>query len=425
MIQYKKEVWLGKSTIAFALILNVFLIKTAFTENDDLYWLLIASIPLLSIGIYISWQINRLRHKYHINRQQFDTLKPDFNWLPQPGYANHAEEIDLSISIGNEQCRQPYLTSVFNIEPMINIQDEKSIFHLLKEKKIDYPEIPNQDGLCIYSFGDGLVWQITPDYAGCCSKNGHFDNETFKKNAGSYEIKMIELILPSSHKFKCRFDSAFDINETLVAKKSHLVFQEPGYSTFKEAEGMIHFLDNLRKLSGGKPIGIRLCIKDKKEFFQICYAIRKTQFIPDFIVVEASVTKQPVANLKQKSFTPMPLYEALQFVSATLRMYSLENEIKIIAAGEIIFGFDILKILALGADSVYSEVGNYNKHIPDIIKIMQTAGFRKISDITLPNLFRSMKSSPGFNNLFQYQGALKNIYVSKLNTSIIKKEHMV
>jgi hypothetical protein len=444
MIQYKKEAWLGNCIVAFALILNVLLFKIAFTENADLYWLLIATIPLLSIGIHISWQRNRLRLKYYIDSQQFDTVKPDFKWMPQSGYSNHAEEIDLSISIGNNQCRQPYKSSIFNIESIRNIQNGKSIFHLLKEKKGGNPENPKQHVLYTYSFGDGLVWQIMPDYLGCCSKNGDFNSEIFKKNAGLHEIKMIELILSSSKKDKHQFDSAFDFDETLVTKRNNTVFQEAGYSTFKEAEGMINFMDSLRELSGGKPIGIRLCINDKKEFYQICYAIRKTEFIPDFIVVEGSVTKNRVTYLEQKSYTDMPLYEALQFVSATLQNYSLENKIKIIAAGEIVSGFDILKILALGADSVYCEMDNYdtvnnssreyrfrkdktipdiyNKHIQGIIKIMRTTGFSKVSDITLPNLFRNMESFQGFIEPIPYQGSVRKIYVSKLNTPVIKNE---
>lgn len=451
MIQYKNGVWLGGSIVVLALILNVFLIKTAFTNNADLYWLLIATIPLLSVGIYIAWLTNRLRQKYNIDSQQFDSVKPDFKWLPQPGYASHAEEIDLRIAIGNNQCRQPYRAPLFNMESMMNIQNEKSVFHILKEEKIDNLKNSLQGVPSTYSFGDGLVWQIRPDYPGCCSKNGHFNGETFKINAGSHEIKMIELILSSSHKGKYRVDSIFEINETPVAKKSDSVFQEAGYSTFTEAEGMIHFLDSLRKLSGGKPVGIRFCINDKKEFYKICYAIQKTKFIPDFIVVEGSVKSQPVANFKKESRLPIPLYEALQFVSATLRMYSLENEIKVIAAGEIISGFDILKMLSLGADLVYCEMDNYdrinysskksqfrkgrtitdihNKHTYDIIKIMQTAGFRKISDITLPNLFRSMESIPAFTEPIKYQGSVRSIYISKLDVPAIKnkrkKEYVV
>ena len=53
---------------------------------------------------------------------------------------------------------------------------------------------------------------------------------------------------------------------------------------------------------------------------------------------------------------------------------------------------------------------------------MQAAGFRKISDITLPNLFRSMESFQGFIEPIPYQGSVRKIYVSKLNTPVIKNE---
>ena len=62
---------------------------------------------------------------------------------------------------------------------------------------------------------------------------------------------------------------------------------------------MIHFLDSLRELSGKKPIGIRLCISDKKEFREICHAIRKTQLIPDFIVVEGSFEVTALLFIKE------------------------------------------------------------------------------------------------------------------------------
>ncbi len=439
MMQYKKAPWLGKSIVAFALILNLILIKTAYTGNADLYWLLIASIPLLSIGIYISWQTNRLRHKHFFDSQQFD-----FKWPLQTAYAKQAEKIDLSISFGNDQCRKPFKASIFNMKPTINMPNGESVFQSLNVNKIDNPKNSEQERLCTYSLGNGLVWQIRPDYSGCRSENGHFSREKFKQISGLHEIKMIELIIPSINKAKCPVDSSFAIEETPVTKRNNSNFEEAGYSNFTEPEGMVHFLDSLRILSGGKPIGIRLCIDNKKDFYKICYSIRKTNFIPDFIVVEGSVTNNRVTYLEQKSYTDMPLYEALQFVSATLQHYSLENKIKLIAAGEIVSDFEILKILALGADSVYCEMDNYdtinnspkeyefrkdktipdiyNKHIPDIIKIMQAAGFRKISDITLPNLFRSMESFPGFNNPVLYQGSIKNIYVSKLNTSTIKNE---
>ena len=63
---------------------------------------------------------------------------------------------------------------------------------------------------------------------------------------------------------------------------------KPGYmeAIFFNAEGMVLFLEKLRKLSGKKPVGISVSICNKKEFYEICHAIRKTEIIPDFIIVE-------------------------------------------------------------------------------------------------------------------------------------------
>ena len=53
----------------------------------------------------------------------------------------------------------------------------------------------------------------------------------------------------------------------------------------------------------------------------------------------------------------MPLEEALAFVVDTLRGYDLKKEIKLIASGKIITGFDIIKVMALGANACNSARG--------------------------------------------------------------------
>ena len=134
--------------------------------------------------------------------------------------------------------------------------------------------------------GEDLVWQIGPSFIGCRTVNGSFDSKVFKENACLSEVKMIELILSTPIKPVYNADSSLNIRGALSTKTNTKNFPGSSYTTFSEPEGLIHFLDFLRELSGGKPIGIRLCISDKKEFHEICHAIRKTQLIPDFIVVE-------------------------------------------------------------------------------------------------------------------------------------------
>jgi len=152
-------------------------------------------------------------------------------------------------------------------------------------------------------------------------------------------------------------------------------------------------------------VGIRLFINDKKKFYEICYAIRKTKIAPDFIAVEGSADYYSKTNSTTKS---MPLYEALRFVSGTLKHYNVHKEIKIIASTRITSGLDMIKLIALGADSVctYLQTNAVNKlhnsytddfrnnTIQAMINIMKTCGFKNLHDITMEKLFRWLDVLP-------------------------------
>ena len=48
------------------------------------------------------------------------------------------------------------------------------------------------------------------------------------------------------------------------------------------------FIATLRRLSGGKPVGFKLCIGARTEFLSICKAILATGIAPDFVIVDGS-----------------------------------------------------------------------------------------------------------------------------------------
>jgi hypothetical protein len=177
---------------------------------------------------------------------------------------------------------------------------------------------------------------------------------------------------------------------------------------------MVIFLDSLRQLSGKKPVGISICITDKKEFYKMCYTFRKTHIIPDFVVVE-DYTKENIKLNNISADSGMPLYEALEFVSKTLETYGLSKEIKIIAASEIYTAFDVLKLRALGADAISMRnclasddklyqidgIGSTrfsqqymerfrSEILNSTIDIMHAWGYINIKDITLSSFFRSL-----------------------------------
>src|SRR5688500_17986647 len=120
---------------------------------------------------------------------------------------------------------------------------------------------------------------------------------------------------------------------------------------------MIQFIQLLRELSEGKPVGFKLCIGDKQEFIDICHAMISTGIIPDFISIDGAEGGTGAAPLEFTDHLGMPLYDALAFVKQTLEAFSLSEHIKILAAGKIITGFDIIKVLSLGASACYSARG--------------------------------------------------------------------
>src|SRR5690606_10992104 len=135
------------------------------------------------------------------------------------------------------------------------------------------------------------------------------------------------------------------------------VMSPPAHSSFKTPVEMMNFIQKLRELSDYKPVGFKLCIGDKQEFIEICQAMQETQIMPDFISIDGSEGGTGAAPLEFTDNLGMPLYDALAFVTTTLINYGLKKHIKIIVSSRIVTGFDILKVIALGADACYSARG--------------------------------------------------------------------
>jgi hypothetical protein len=414
MLKAQRPAWLSIGIIVLAILLNVSIINRAFVDNQNLFWMLIISIPLLIISIYSAWRSDHFLQKYFTDIIQPSTRQSHLKWSHSI-YPNGMAPADLKVQIGNDQCSQPYTACILNIGLMKDANFESTFIQAQKQKEVECYEYSLSDEFNTYHLAaGGLVWRIGSDYTGCRTKNGHFDNKAFKRTACRWEVKMIELKLSSAIKPIYGVDSFPRSTEPINGKMSTSIFSGSAFSTFRDADGMIHFLSILRELSGGKPVGIRLRLNDKKEFYQICHAIRKAQIIPDFIVIEGSLESLSKVHSDQSFHTGMPLYEAILFVSRTLQIYGLQDKIKLIVDGKIISSFDILKVLALGADLVCTEMSRYvpikypadgelsrlNKiqsvydvHdtlMLDTIQLMSVWGFKSVGDITLSKFFKKL-----------------------------------
>ncbi|UZJ66496.1 FMN-binding glutamate synthase family protein [Sphingobacterium sp. KU25419] len=135
------------------------------------------------------------------------------------------------------------------------------------------------------------------------------------------------------------------------------VMSPPAHSAFSNPIEMMEFIYKMKELSDFKPVGFKMCIGDKQEFIEICRAMQTTQIFPDFIAIDGSEGGTGAAPLEFTDNLGMPLYDALAFVTKTLIAFGLKRHIKLLVSSRIVTGFDLLKVIALGADACYSARG--------------------------------------------------------------------
>jgi glutamate synthase domain-containing protein 2 len=129
------------------------------------------------------------------------------------------------------------------------------------------------------------------------------------------------------------------------------------HSAFSTPIEMMHFIATMRRLSGGKPTGFKLCVGHPWEFLAVCKAMLETEIYPDFIVVDGKEGGTGAAPLEFTDHLGMPLREGLNFVHNALIGINARDRIKLGASGKIISAFDIARVMALGADWCNSARG--------------------------------------------------------------------
>ncbi|VAW43625.1 Ferredoxin-dependent glutamate synthase, partial [hydrothermal vent metagenome] len=204
--------------------------------------------------------------------------------------------------------------------------------------------------------GNGdLVWQIGTGYFGCRTEDGRFNPDLFAKNATHLQVKMIEIKLSQGAKpGHGGILPAAKVTEEIATIRGvpmgKDVLSPPGHSSFSTPLEMMHFIAQLRQLSGGKPVGIKLCLGKPREFLALCKAMVQTGIAPDFITVDGGEGGTGAAPLEFSNHVGTPVVEGLIFVHNALVGFNLRDEIRIVASGKVLSAFSLVKLLALGAD---------------------------------------------------------------------------
>ena len=297
---------------------------------------------------------------------QLDVRAPGYEWINHSMTPAHVATHDFRITIGGSGCTQPYSASVFNISAMS--------FGALSANAVQALNAGAFKGHFAHDTGEGsisrwhkvhggdLIWEIGSGYFGCRNPDGTFNPDRFTSNASDPQVKMIEIKLSQGAKPghggvlpgpkvtpEIAEARGVPVGEDCVSPASHSAFSTP--------VELMQFVGRLRTLSGGKPVGFKLCIGHPWEWFGMVKAMLETGITPDFVVVDGSEGGTGAAPLEFTDHVGVPLQEGLRLVHNTLVGAGLREQIRVGCAGKVVSAFDIARAMALGADWCNSARG--------------------------------------------------------------------
>jgi glutamate synthase domain-containing protein 2 len=297
---------------------------------------------------------------------ELDVYRESYEWARHSIYPKPVRETPPRVRIGGKACTQPYEASILNISAMSFGSLSAAAVRALNlgAYRGGFLHDTGEGGLTPYhlEFGADVAWEIGSGYFGCRNPDGSFAPAEFEEMANKPQVKLIEIKLSQGAKPGHGGVLPAAKNTEEIARirgvEPHTKVVSPAYHReFSDATGLLQFVRRLRELSGGKPVGFKLCIGSREEFVDICEAMRSTGIRPDFITVDGGEGGTGAAPIEFSDSVGMPLEEALVFVIDTLRGYDLKQDIRVLASGKVISGFDLLKTIALGADACNSARG--------------------------------------------------------------------
>jgi len=299
-----------------------------------------------------------------------DVTALDYEWVNHSLYPTQLEEQRVMIGHNNPLVSQPYSSSLLNISAMsYGALSDRAVLALSAGARLGgFSHNTGEGGISEFhkQGGADLVWNLGTAYfgAGTFDEQGKrcFDPNLFAEN--SVHCKMVEIKLSQGAKPghggllpKEKISQEIAQARNLPFPAEHDCDSPPRHSAFDNPYEMCDFISTLRHLSGGKPVGIKLCVGHPHEFVALVRAFGETGIHPDFITVDGGEGGTGAAPPEFSNSIGMPLADGLSFVHAVLVGAGLrdagdksQSKVALIASGKILTGFSMFKSFALGAD---------------------------------------------------------------------------
>jgi glutamate synthase domain-containing protein 2 len=297
---------------------------------------------------------------------QFDVYAQGYEWLRHSLAPKPMDNTHFRALVGGPDCAKPYSISVFNVSAMsFGALSANAIRALNKgAQKGGFAHDTGEGGFSPYHRENGgdIIWEIGSGYFGCRTKEGAFSPEKFATVAADSQIKMIEIKLSQGAKpghggvLPAAKVSA-EIAAIRGVEEGKDCISPARHSAFSTPLDMMTFIEKLRTLSGGKPVGFKLCLGHPWEFLALCKAMVESGIYPDFIVVDGKEGGTGAAPIEFMDRLGMPMRDGLVFVHNAIIGIGARQRVRIGVSGKITNAFDVARAMALGADWCNSARG--------------------------------------------------------------------
>lgn len=273
--------------------------------------------------------------------------------------AHFAEDLDPRVRLGGPDCTQPYDISLLNVSAMSFGALSANAIEALNAgaARGGFAHDTGEGGISPYHLrgGGDLIWEIGSGYFGCRDADGRFDAAKFAEKSQLASVKAISIKLSQGAKpglggVLPGAKVSAEIAATRGVPIGKTVVSPPAHSAFSTPIEFVQFIATLRRLSGGKPIGFKLCVGARTEFLCICKAILATGIAPDFIIVDGGEGGTGAGPQEFEDHVGMPLTEGLMLVHNSLVGAGLRDRIRVGASGKVASGVDIVSRVCQGAD---------------------------------------------------------------------------
>ncbi|MCC4309288.1 FMN-binding glutamate synthase family protein [Alcanivorax marinus] len=288
-----------------------------------------------------------------------DAYDAEFQVLAHSMAPRRKPDADFRVRVGGEACSQPYEAALLNVSAMsFGSLSAPAIEALnLGARRGGFYHDTGEGGISPYHrrHGGDLVWEIGSGYFGCRDRDGHFDRGLFREQATLDQVKMIEIklsqgakpghggVLPAAKITREIADTRkIPMNEDCRSPAWHSAFSTPCE--------LLEFAAALREDSGGKPVGVKLCVGHPWEVLALCKAMLDSGIELDYIVVDGTEGGTGAAPEEFSDHLGLPLREGLLMVRNALVGTGLRSRVRLAASGKVYSAYTLAANLALGAD---------------------------------------------------------------------------